>query len=156
MNESAFTFVTVKSLLIWLYTNVIAVICYWIFVLVDFHDLDLLSSLERIGVITLVGLVFSFPANLLLMPALYLLNMFRRKWYRLAFSIAIVLFMCWMVILIFTQYFNISSRERTDMIVFLLPYIVGAEISFILVGRKMIFGDLTGNTNAPTHHSEKI
>lgn len=153
MNEPAFTFVAVKSLLIWVWTNIIAAVSYCIYMLAS-GNIEPLSSFAMFGLIIVVGLVFSFPANLFLVPALYLLNMFRNKWYRLAYSIGIVLFVCWMVILFFTKYFNISTDERTDIITFLLPYIIGAEISFVAVVRKLIFEDLA--TVPSSNPSEKI
>lgn len=153
MNEPAFTFVAVKSLLIWVWTNIIAAVSYCIYMLAS-GGREPLSTLAMFGVILLVGLVFSFTANIFLVPALYLLNMFHNKWYRLAYSIGIVLFVCWMVVLFFTQYFNVPMNERTEIIVFLSPYIIGAEVSFIVVARKLIFGDLA--TIPSTNPSEKI
>lgn len=158
MNNPSFTFVAAKSLLIWLYTNLIAAVSYCIFMLASggLEPLSSIISFTTFAAIIMLGLVFSFPANLVVVPALYLLDMLRSKWYRLAYSIVIVFLSSLLVIVCFFRYFDVPNAEWPEIITFLLPYIIGAEISFIVVGRKLIFGLATEMPRVSTHHPEKI
>lgn len=154
MNRSIFATFTAKSLLTWLCTNAIAAISYCIYILVS-GGTEPLSSFAMCGLIVLVGLVFSFPANAILVPGLYILMMLRHKLARVAYVVTLVLLLSLVVILYFFQFFDVPNDEWADIIVFLLPYVIGAEISFIVVARKLIFGELAPIPSSTTP-SEKI
>ena len=154
MNQPTFATFASKSLLTWLHTNLIATISYGLYVLLT-GGVEPLSSFVSFGAIIAVGLAFSFPVNLILVPGLYVLMMLRQKPVRVAYAITLVFFLCLVVILYFFQFFDVQKDEWAYIIVFLLPYIIGAEISFIVVARKLIFGDLATIPSSP-NPSEKI
>jgi hypothetical protein len=144
-----------KAFLTWLYTNVIAAVCYLFYMLASgtLEPLSSVISFDALGMIILLGLVFSSPALLFLIPALYMMHMFRHWQAKLAYAIGIVLFLCLVVILFFFQFFDVPDRDKHGIIIFLLPYIIGSVISFLLVARKLIVTDRTGITDS---HPEKI
>jgi hypothetical protein len=157
MNTS-FLSLTRQALLIWLSTNAIASAIYslYMFAAGALEPLSSISSTDTLLAVALVGLVFSSPVILFLIPAIHVLNMLRRKRQKVVYIIGITLFLCLGVILFFFRFFGIPDREKLQVIVFLLPYIAAAGISFFLVTRKLIMKDLVAITDNSTVHSEKI
>jgi hypothetical protein len=138
-----------QSLLIWLATNSLAAFCYHTLTLLG-HNYEPFICIEcagTLGMILLLGLAFSSPSNLLLIPILYFLNGIPGKNKKIAWSITSILFLCNVVVFFFFKVFHIPTSERTEILLFLLPYIVGGMISFLFISRKSF-------TNIPPYESK--
>jgi hypothetical protein len=100
-----------------------------------------------LGIILLLGLAFSSPSNLLLIPTLYFLNSIPGKNKRIVWSVTSILFLCIVVVSFFFKVFHIPADTRAEILLFLLPYILGAMTSFFLISKKSF-------TNIPAYESK--
>jgi hypothetical protein len=127
-----------QSILIWLATNGIATFSYLSLTLAGFkfEPFICFECTGTLGFILLIGLAVSSPVNLFLTPLLYILNSIAGRSKKIVGGVTIILFLCVAVIIFFLQLFHISGPERFDIVFFLLPYVVGALVSFMLISKK--------------------
>jgi hypothetical protein len=131
------------SIFIWLATNLLSAIIFLSARLGGFN-FELLNCdwcASEMYLIILAGLVVSFPANFLLVPSLYFLSSFSAKRDRIIFATSSILILSLIVIFFFFRAFEIPSGNRTNIFLFLLPYLFSAQICFLLFVRKKILTD---------------
>jgi hypothetical protein len=148
----------IQAVTIWLITNAIASALYTLhmFATGSLKPLTGIASSDTLIAVVVLGLIFSFPATLFLMPGLYMLSMFRHTRTKMAYAFGIVLFLCLCVILVFFMFFDVPNRDKPEIVIFLLPYIIAAEVSFFFVAWKLIVRNPTETTYASGGHSQKI
>lgn len=149
---------TRQALLIWLSTNAIASLMYalYMFTTRSFEPLSEITSSDTLIAVIVLGLAFSFPVILFLVPGLYVLGMLRHTRDKVAYALGIILVLCLGVIVFFFMFFDVPDRDKPGILLFLLPYIIAAEISFFVVARKVIIRNLTAMTQASTGEPQKI
>jgi hypothetical protein len=145
MNKTLLFTYTGQSLLIWMFTNMSANFLYLLAPLagIEFkpflcHECDYLIF----GYVAGLGLIFSFPSILFLVPVLYFLTKLKTSNLRLLYATASIITLCVFVIGLFITVMGTDSYSEKTVITFLTPYVFGAAFSFWM---------MTRNVNYPGH-----
>jgi uncharacterized membrane protein len=112
-----------QSLLIWFFTNLKGTVILWIILPgeIAFHQL------------MIVSLIFSLPAVVLLLPALYILDFIDGPPKRIAFALISTLSICAVVLMLFLAIVPGFGDHSAVIGRMLLPYVGAAPICFIVV-----------------------
>jgi hypothetical protein len=130
-----------QSIFVWIITNVIAMFLYAI---APFFKIELdpyvctRCSDIMFGYIIVIGLLFSFPVIFFLVPNLYVLSSLETKKKKILYAGISILVLSAVVILFFLNTLGTDGHDLSTVIIFLLPYVFGAEIGFFLIARNII------------------
>lgn len=124
-----------RSLLIWLATHVFAMTIYFIgaFAITDHSPIYVDSNYTFLFIILFVGLLFSSPVIVFLIPLVYSLTEIESRIRRLLYGGLSILVLCALVVYAFCVLYGLSSPEIPSIIIFLLPYVIGAELSLLIM-----------------------
>jgi hypothetical protein len=133
---------SVQSFLIWLATNLLAAGCFVVATLAGIHFEPVLCDQcsTTLFYAVIVGLIFSSPVILVLIPCLFIVSTLTSIRKRILFSFVLTAGLSLAVIAVFMSFAGFSSIEQPKVLMFLMPYIVMAEVSMFTIGKKQIFG----------------
>jgi hypothetical protein len=141
MKIETFFIRTGQSLMIWLTTNLVAIFIYVIAPLlhIEFDPYICLKCSDTMFVyIIAIGLLFSFPVIFFLIPNLYVLSRISSLKGRKTYAVSSMLLICFIVIIAFVNTVGTDGHSAGKVIVFLLPYVLGAIFSFFIIARNLI------------------
>lgn len=122
------THIILKSILIWLSTNLLGSTFHWINETIGLSLLD----------VTALSLIFSLPALAFLIPNFYVLKAVSGKYKRFAYATLSTLALSLIVTYVFWEFTRDYNFPDGLLIVILLPYMFAAELCFFLIARKVI------------------
>jgi hypothetical protein len=144
---------TKRILLIWLLTHVFAILTYMALIFSEADSIGdpiSIDSLTFFFIVIILGLVFSVPAIFLLVPLVSVLIEVPNRLQRLSFGFFGILILCALVLFIFCAtciaMFGQSVPSIVDLIRFLFPYIIGAELAALLILWNGCPGSTEGNS----------
>ena len=129
------------SLRIWIVTNLIATVIYIIYMIifVGYDTIIYGPGMNRLLFAVALGLLFSYPAVLLLLPVLSWVNGITSRIKSIFCAILSVLGICVLIIIWVFIVYDTPLRDQPFIVFVLLPYILSAEISFFVIKRKMFW-----------------
>jgi hypothetical protein len=141
------------AFLTWVITNGIAATLYIISAAAGF-EFDPFLCKECYGTLSIVlifGLIFSAPFTIFLPVIFIVIERTETIEKRLLLSALLIGALCMAVIVAFITFFGTDEFSPRTVIAFLIPYIIGALASFVLVGRKLIFHRATSSLTITDH-----
>ena len=108
----------VDTCLIWLLTNFLGSICFWLF--------------TGIGGAFFLSSLFSIPVLLLAIPNFYILYSIQKRKNRIAYALLSVLLLSVLLFVLLGIFFHDDLR-LTQLAAWMSPYAAAAEISFFMV-----------------------
>jgi hypothetical protein len=134
---------SVQAFLIWLATNSLAALCFVAATFAGIHFEPVLCDQcsTTLFYAVIIGFVFSSPVILFLIPSLYIISEFAAVRKRILVGFILIAGLSASVIITFISFVGFSSAEQPKVILFLLTYLVTAEIAMFTIGRKTIFGE---------------
>lgn len=120
----------VQSVLIYASTHALALVLLTIGTYVFFA-----MDPPALPIVVAVALIVSLPAIILLIPGLHLLGKIQKVSHRIGYAVGSILLISLIVVLVFAKLLAISSREIPLLALFISPYIISAELSFLVFAR---------------------
>jgi hypothetical protein len=112
-----------QALLIWFITNLTGSVALWLILFKGFIFYQLLMA----------SLIFSIPAVILLIPALYILNFIDGPTKRIAFALISTFGICATVLMLFLAVVPGFGENSAEIGKMLLPYVGAAPVCFITI-----------------------
>ena len=130
---------TSQAIAIWACTHILAFFCFIIATAIGIHFEPVLCTQcgTTLFYAVIIGAVVSSPIVVLLIPSLYVIPKIHSVQARAAFGFSYVLLLSLLLMTWFIRYFN-TGASTTSLVLFLLPYVAMAEISFFAFTRKLI------------------
>jgi hypothetical protein len=141
---------SVQAFLIWLATNFLAAGCFMVATLAGIHFEPVLCDQcsTTLFYAVIIGLVFSSPVILFLIPSLFIISSLTTVRKKILFSFALIVILSLSVIAAFISFAGFVSAEQPKVLMFLMTYMVMAEVAMFTIGRKQIFGEETDDESA--------
>lgn len=131
---------TGQAILIWLATHALAAVSFMVAsnAGVQFEPVLCGQCGTTLLYAIIIGMVVSSPVIVLLIPALMVIRNFTSVNVRIIFSFSVIFILCAAVITLFINNLNPGKEER-ELVLFLIPYFIAAEISLFLIAKRAIF-----------------